>query len=163
MGEYDRLVTDQKPPRLAAGDGETLRTLLQYQRDSFARKVAGLDSGLAACSPVGSGTSLLWLTNHVADAEANWVLRRFAGRTEGDGAGPPAPGIDEAIARYQRVWRDVDAVLDATASLDAECAKFDDAPVVNLRWILAHLLEETARHAGHADILCELIDGRTGR
>lgn len=38
-----------------------------------------------------------------------------------------------------------------------------DGPPVNLRWVLAHLLEETARHAGHADILGELIDGRSGR
>jgi acyl-CoA synthetase (AMP-forming)/AMP-acid ligase II len=51
----------------------------------------------------------------------------------------------------------------AAASLDDLCPPFDDDPQVNLRWILTHLLEETARHAGHADILRELIDGDTGR
>jgi hypothetical protein len=99
----------------------------------------------------------------MADAEATWVLRRFAGRADVEGAGPPATSIDAAVMRYQRVWCDVDAVLDRTASLDVECAGYDDEPVVNLRWILGHLLEETARHAGHADILRELIDGQTGR
>jgi hypothetical protein len=50
-----------------------------------------------------------------------------------------------------------------TKSLDQDCPPFDSGPPVNLRWILAHLLEETARHAGHADILRELLDGSTGR
>jgi hypothetical protein len=156
-------VPDQKPPRLAADDQDTLRALLQFQRDSFVRKLAGVDRESAATSPVASGTTLLWLTNHMADAEATWVLRRFAGTAPMEGADAPAPTVDEAVVRYQRVWHDVDAVLDGAPSLDATCAGLDDQPVVNLRWILAHLLEETARHAGHADILRELIDGQTGR
>jgi hypothetical protein len=49
------------------------------------------------------------------------------------------------------------------SNLDELCRQPDSGPPVNLRWVLAHLLEETARHAGHADILAELIDGRTGR
>jgi hypothetical protein len=67
------------------------------------------------------------------------------------------------VVRYRRVWEEVDAVIMATASLDDECRPFDALPAVNLRWILAHLLEETARHAGHADILRELTDGQAGR
>jgi hypothetical protein len=57
----------------------------------------------------------------------------------------------------------VDAIVGKTKSLDQDCPPFDSGPPVNLRWILAHLLEETARHAGHADILRELLDGSTGR
>jgi len=144
-------------------DRETLRALLQYQRDSFVRKVEGVDESSAAASPVGSGTSLLWLTNHMADAEARWVLHRFARKTEIDDAGAPAPTMAGAIARYRGVASDVDAVIDGSPDLDIECPPFDDQPAVNLRWILAHLLQETARHAGHADILRELIDGQTGR
>jgi hypothetical protein len=155
-------VADQKPPRLKGDERETLLALLQYQRESFVRKVGGADEALAAMSPVASGTSLLWLTNHMADAEAIWVLHRFAGRP-GDGPGTAARDIRAAIARYRGVWGDVDAVIDGAGSLDRECPAFDDQPVVNLRWILAHLLQETARHAGHADILRELIDGQTGR
>jgi hypothetical protein len=112
---------------------------------------------------VTSGTSLLWLTNHVADAEAGWVLRRFAGRSDDGSAGPWSASLSEAAARYRRVWGRVDAVIEDSASLDCECVAFDDQPGVNLRWIVAHLLEEVARHAGHADIIRELIDGQTGR
>ena len=67
-----------------------------------------------------------------------------------------------AIDAYQDTWARVDAVVGA-ASLDESCREVGDEAPVNLRWVLMHLLEETARHAGHADILRELIDGATGR
>jgi uncharacterized damage-inducible protein DinB len=156
-------VIDNKPPRLAAGDRETLRALLQYQRDSLVRKASGVDADHAKTSPVGSGTCLLWLVNHVADAEATWVLHRFAGRNVAVGDAAHLPALDGALERYRQIRREVDGVLASAASLDELSTKFDDQPRVNLRWILAHLLEETARHAGHADILRELIDGQTGR
>src|SRR5579864_173644 len=161
---YRPPVPDQKPPRLTGDDRATLLALLQYQRESFVRKVDGLEDAQAAAVFVGSGTTLLWLTNHLADAEATWILRRFAGRPAGDVAipGEHAPAIGEALARYRRVWRHVDAVVGG-ADLGDECPPFDDQPAVNLRWILAHLVQETARHAGHADILRELVDGTTGR
>jgi hypothetical protein len=155
-------VADEKPPRLAGNDRDTLLALFHYQRQSFVRKVSGVESARAKMSPVGSGTSLLWLTNHMADAETTWVLERFAGRSS-ETAGPHAKAITDAAARYQRVWAEVDDVIAGETSLDAEGRPFDDQPAPNLRWILAHLLEETARHAGHADILRELIDGQTGR
>jgi Protein of unknown function (DUF664) len=155
-------VPDQRPPRLDAGERDTLLALLRYQRESFLRKMDGVEEEAATSSPVTSGTSLLWLTNHVADAEAGWVLRRFARRGDSP-AGPWSETLGEAAARYRRVWGEVDAVIEGEASLDPECVAFDDQPPVNLRWIVAHLLEEVARHAGHADILRELIDGTTGR
>jgi uncharacterized protein DUF664 len=67
-----------------------------------------------------------------------------------------------AIETYRDGWTRVEAILDATPSLDTPCARADEAQA-NLRWVLMHLLEETARHAGHADIIRELIDGQTGR
>jgi hypothetical protein len=153
---------DRKPPRLAADDHAVLMALLQYQRDSFVRKVSGVDHAAARSSPVPSSTSLLWLTNHMADAERTWVLQRFAhGRAGIDD--DHAATIDEAIARYEATWNLVDAVVADASSLDTPCPDFDGGPEINLRWILAHLLEETARHAGHADILRELLDGATGR
>jgi hypothetical protein len=150
---------DRKPIRLADDDRTTLVGLLQYQRGSFVRKMLGLDDEAATSSPVASGTSLLWLANHMGDAEATWVLRRFAGRTDDP---PPAPDLAGAVERYRAISAEVDTVV-AGASLDDLCPAFDGEPQVNLRWILAHLLQETARHAGHADILRELIDGDTGR
>jgi hypothetical protein len=155
-------MADSKPPRLAGDDRAVLLALLQYQRDSFVRKVSGVDGVAAARSPVASGNSLLWLANHMADAESTWVLQRFANRPVRAGD-DHAGTLEEAVGRYRRVGKDVDAVVAAAPSLDARCPDFDGGPEVNLRWILAHLLEETARHAGHADILRELLDGTVGR
>jgi uncharacterized damage-inducible protein DinB len=154
-------VADLKPPPLTTDERSTLISLLQFQRDSFVRKVAGVGDDDARATPVASGTSLLWLTNHLADAETIWVLTRFLARPVDPVAAQHAATLDEAIARYRNVWAAVDQVY-ATSDLEQTCAA-DDAPLVNLRWILGHLLEETARHAGHADIVRELIDGSTGR
>ena len=117
----------------------------------------------AKVSPVDSGTSLVWLVNHVMDAEATWVLSRFAGHDVVVGDAAHTSTIDEAVVRYHDVRRETDTVIGDTGSLDAVSTRFDDQPPVNLGWVLAHLLEETARHARHADILRELIDGNTGR
>jgi hypothetical protein len=84
-------VADLKPPRLAGDDRTTLRAFLQYQRDSFVRKLTGVDEEQAAVSSVESGTSLLWLSNHMADAEAVWILHRFAQHPEYEFPKAPAP------------------------------------------------------------------------
>ena len=73
-------MADEKPPRVAGDERAILTSLLAYQRSSLVKKLDGVDDTQAAASPVGSGTSLLWLINHMADAEATWVLRRFAGQ-----------------------------------------------------------------------------------
>ena len=128
------------------------------------RKVAGVDEVAARRPLVDSGTTLLWLIKHMAHAESLWVLHRFAG----DDVELPDDGVhmDDTLAAavdsYRETWARVDAVL-ATADLEASCRNPGDAAPVNLRWVLMHLLEETARHAGHADILRELTDGHTGR
>jgi hypothetical protein len=151
---------DQKPPRSADGEAETLRALLQFQRESLVRKVSGVDDLAASWSPVGSGTSLLWLITHLARMEITWVLVRFAGQ---DVAIPDAAHtLDDAVAFYRSTWPRVDAVSVA-APLDQLCRRPDADQPASLRWVLMHLLEETARHAGHADILRELLDGKVGR
>jgi hypothetical protein len=157
-------VPDQKPPRLAGDERRTLHALLQYQRDSLVRKLDGVDEEAARRSPVASGTSLLWLIKHVARAETVWVVHRFAGGDMGDvdDTVVPSDTVARAVADYRATSARVDAIIDATPTLDAPCAMIEDPPV-DLRWVLTHLLEETARHAGHADILRELLDGSTGR
>jgi uncharacterized damage-inducible protein DinB len=158
-------VADQKPPRLAAGEADTLHALLQFQRDSLLRKVADVDEVAARQSPVGSGTTLLWLIKHIARAEIMWVLFRFAGQDVVIPDGTPAQSDTVAVVAqaYRDTWQRVDAVAFAQVSLDELSQRQDAEPPVNLRWVLMHLLEETSRHAGHADILRELIDGQTGR
>jgi hypothetical protein len=154
-------VPDQRPPALASDERSTLVALLQFTRESIVRKVEGVSDADAARSPVASGTTLLWLVQHLCWAEQLWVLERFAGRSL-DAADLPAEGgsLADAVDTYRRTWVLVGAVVDA-ADLEEPCA--DPAIDVNLRWVLAHLLEETARHAGHADILRELLDEQTGR
>jgi hypothetical protein len=158
-------VPDRKPPPSVGNEREILHALLQYQRESFVRKVTGVDESAARASIVPSGTSLLWLTKHMARAEQRWFVERFAGQEPDvvDDVVQPDETLVGAIATYQRTWQRVDAIVDAEPTLDAPCRYIGDDPPVNLRWVLMHLLEETARHAGHLDILRELIDGTTGR
>ena len=113
---------------------------------------------------VPSGTSLVWLVKHLAYAETIWVVQRFAGESVElpDATVRDDDTVRAAIDLYRTTWEQVDAIV-ATASLDDLCTNAPNFPPLDLRWALAHLLEETARHAGHADILRELIDGDTGR
>jgi hypothetical protein len=146
---------------LAEDDRNVLCGLLRYQRDSFVRKLHGVDDSASRVSPVGSGTTLLWLATHMAQAEQTWIVKRFAGGVVPDELLAPPASVVEAIAIYEQTTALVDGILEAAVSLDELCC--DDDPPVNLRWILAHLLQATARHARHVDILRELVDGQTGR
>jgi hypothetical protein len=160
------LVPDQKPSRRAGDERATLQDLLQFHRTSIVKKVRGISDDQARSSPVPSGTSLLWLLRHLTYAEAIWVLDRFAG--QGASVVPPNRSepddtVKAAVAAYKAMWAQVDAVVAEADDLDVLCRANDRRDPTDLRWVLAHLLEETARHAGHADIIRELIDGKTGR
>jgi hypothetical protein len=75
-------VPDQRPPRVNAGERETLLALLQYQRDSLVRKVTGVDEGAARQPLVGSGTTLRWLVKHLREPiRASALLRQALRRT----------------------------------------------------------------------------------
>jgi hypothetical protein len=157
-------MADRKPPRPQEGERETLLALLQYQRESVVRKVDGVSDAQARHQFVDSDTTLLWLVKHLTRAEHIWLVHRFAGADELlDDRVLPTDTLAGAVGAYRAMWDRVGAVIEAAPSLDQECAITGGEPPVDLRWILMHLLEETARHAGHADILRELIDGQTGR
>ena len=97
---------------------------------------------------------------------AVWVVRRFAGRPVALPGGVVTALSDDlgtTIVAYRATWEVVDAIVAGASGPDEPCRADDTDPPVNLLWVVAHLVEETARHAGHADILRELIDGRTGR
>jgi uncharacterized damage-inducible protein DinB len=159
-------VTDRRPEPSVAGERETLVSLLQFQRQSVVDKVAGVDEEQARSSPVPSGTSLLWLVRHLTFAEHIWFVHRFADLEDAMAdAVAPAETLAEAVDGYRAMWARVDDILAGAPDLDEVTRRPPDVgrEPVNLRWILGHMLEETARHAGHADILAELLDGRTGR
>ena len=150
---------------MTGDERETVTALLQYQRNSFVKKISGINEEAARRRGVPSGMSLLWLIKHMARAESVWLLQRFAGQepvVEDDEVGP-ADTVQSAITCYQQTWVRADAVVAAAGDLDELCVEVGEEAPVNLRWVLMHLLEETARHAGHADILRERIDGATGR
>jgi uncharacterized damage-inducible protein DinB len=145
------------------GELETLHALLQFQRESLFRKVSGLDDDAARRAFTGTGTSLLWLLKHMTVAEITWLLHRFAGQADiPSDELVPGDSVAALADSYRATWQRSDEVIFSAPSLDQPCRE-PDGPQVNLRWVLAHLLEETARHAGHADILRELTDGQTGR
>jgi len=151
-------MADQKPTRTDADERATLHALLQYCRDSFVRKLDGLDDEAARRRLLPTETTLLWLTQHLAHAERLWVVQRFAGEDE---TTTPAETLAGAVEAYRATWARTDAIV-AAASLDERCRTIDVEPNVNLRWVVLHLVEETARHAGHADILREALDGAVG-
>lgn len=164
------------PPR-QAGERPMLESWLDFHRDTLALKCAGLDDAQVRLAPVEpSALTLLGLVQHMAVVERNWFQKVFAGLDvpplyeEGDGAGfalTPEHGMEEAV----EVWRAEIArgrELTAAASLD-DSGQFseEDAALlgdrhVSLRWILIHLIEEYARHNGHADLIRERIDGVSG-
>jgi hypothetical protein len=155
---------DQKPPRFDSPERETLVVFLNYLRDSVVRKLDGLSESDARSVLVGSGTSLLSLVDHLTAAEVSWFQLRFAATDSAQSA----LALDEArpvadhIAHYRTATGSNDQIVAAAASLEQRCGDESYADLT-LRWVLVHMIEETARHAGHADIIREQIDGVVGR
>jgi uncharacterized damage-inducible protein DinB len=159
---------DLRPPEARADERTTLLAFLGYLREAVVRKAQGVPDEAARTPAVPSGTSLLGLLRHLAAVELNWFVWAY----EGTGAQPwddavTAPGDDTvaaATAAYREAVRRADTVVAACADLDRPGARSlrETAPP-SMRWILVHMIEETGRHAGHADIVRELHDGATGR
>lgn len=157
------------PPLAGGTETAVLLGILDQNRDVMAWKLDGLTEEQARWSPVPSGTSLLGITKHLAWVEYGWFQLPF-GRpvpadetTEIDGFGfAPLPGdtIESVLALYAAARAASDRTV-VELPLDT-VGETDDGRVVDLRWVLAHMIEETARHAGHADLLRELLDDTTG-
>ncbi|MFF0656688.1 DinB family protein [Micromonospora tulbaghiae] len=148
-----------------------LDAFLDFHRANVLRKARGLTDADAARRLVPSLTTLAGLLKHLTLVERNWFPCLFA----------PEPGdvylTAQADADASFTLRPGETVEALAAAYEAACdrsrrvaARFDLDHVVphpqlgevSLRWVLVHLIEETARHAGHADILRELTDGETG-
>jgi hypothetical protein len=155
---------DVKPPRFAAPETQTLLTFLDYQRGSVIRKLEGVSEEAARRPLAASGTSLLSLVQHLTTAEVRWFQIRFAGSGSPDPDGPIEDGLEvgEHVSQYKRAIACDNEIVRSTVSLTQRCAEAGYADV-DLRWVLVHMIEETARHAGHADIIREQLDGATGR
>ena len=160
----------RKAPKTGPGK-DTLLALLDNNRAVVLWKLDGLSLEEASRPVVGSGTSLLGLVKHLAYVERWWFGVFFAGTSVDDPWSAEDPDADFRIEDDETVHSVISLYTEAVArsnELVAE-AQMDDISVGSrdgeryaLRWIVAHMIEETARHAGHADIIRELIDGTTG-
>ena len=110
----------------------------------------------------GALISLLGITNHLTHVEWRWIdggmLGQETSRSDAEFAPGPELTVQAALAAYRKRAAATDAAVMAMA-LDQPCRSEHGA---DLRWVLLHLVNETARHAGHADATRELLDGTTG-
>ncbi len=134
---------------------------LDLQRNAIVRKLDGLTEEQARWKPSPTTNSLLNLVVHVAGVERNWFQHVIAGRTverdrDAELAELPADvTVASAVASYRSVCAESNDILHSVDPADT-CRGIDR---LNVRWVALHLIEELARHAGHADITRELIDG----
>ena len=157
-------------PPLAAAERETLLAFLQRQRDLVLWKLGGLSDHDAARVGTATGLTIHGIVEHLVDVERSW-LRRWFGGVRGLHVGGVDPDhvaapqhlegarLRDLLAAYVQESRRCDELI-RDRSLDE--LEVGGAGEHSLRWILHHLIEETSRHLGHLDLLCELADGRTG-
>ncbi|WP_327329432.1 DinB family protein [Streptomyces sp. NBC_01208] len=164
-------------PTEAPGDERgVLLAFVEAQRGAIRRSVLGLTEEQAATRPGVSGLSLSGLLKHVAEGELNWL--RMAQRRPNDkerDADTWADGFrlvgDETVPQMLEFWAKVAAETEAFIRHDVRSMDdtfplppapwFPEDGHCSMRWLLIHLVEEAGRHAGHADILRETLDGRT--
>ena len=162
------------PPR--GDERTTLIAFLRWQRETLALKTGGLDAeDLARRAVPPSTMSLLGLIRHLADVERSWFRRVMAGQQAPahfdsddapDGAFDLAVAEPDVVTEAWRVWREEVAFADRFVAAAADLDVTGDDPrrgPVSLRWVLVHMVEEYARHNGHADLLREQIDGAVGQ
>ncbi|HKJ55864.1 MAG TPA: DinB family protein [Nitriliruptoraceae bacterium] len=165
------------PTTVRNGDERTTLTeMLDYQRAVVVRKASGLSQADLARTVGASRLTLAGIVKHLTLVEQSWFRDRLAG----DGLLEPWAGVDwqatpdwefdtavdddpvALVADYVAECDRSREIVAAHESLDAKLAVHPRAEVINLRWLLVHMIEETARHAGHADLLRETIDGAVG-
>ena len=143
------------------------RAWLTHLRESAIFKLEDLDAGQLRWRPTPDANSLGAIVVHLGYAERLWVRVFFAGQAmdmtwrQHMFELPDGWTVDEVVGFYRAETTAADAVLDTAPSFDVAAAS--EARPTTLRWVITHVIEETARHVGHMDITRELLDGRTGR
>jgi len=152
-------------PTGSPDDKELLLQWLRYLRGAVLRNVEGLDDQQARWTPDRKLISLLGIVNHLTRVEWRWIDGAFGdadvSRVEAEFAPGPELALETAVLGYRRRGAATDAMVLAT-SLSAASDPKGWGEGHDLRWVLLHLINETARHAGHADATRELLDGKTG-
>ncbi|MCX5398733.1 DinB family protein [Streptomyces sp. NBC_00102] len=153
----------------------TLLGFVEAQRGAIRRTLLGLTEEQAASRPSASELSLSGLAKHVAETELNWL--RMAQRRPNEKARTQETWGDsfrlvgeetvaEVLAFWDGVAAETEKFIRSVPDLDdsfplPEAPWFPKDEEVSMRWLLVHLVEEIARHAGHADIIRESLDGKT--
>jgi uncharacterized damage-inducible protein DinB len=156
-----------RPPEAEPADVMAMaRAWLVHLRASAVFKLEGLDDEQLRWRPAPTANSLGVIVVHLGYAERLWLRAIFAGEPmdmtwrQHMFELPDGWSTDDVVAFYRAECAAADAVLDRATSFDLPSA----APVrpTTLRWVVVHMIEETARHAGHLDALRELLDGERG-
>jgi uncharacterized damage-inducible protein DinB len=172
----DRPTPPERPePPLARDERATLAGFLDYYRATLAVKCHGLTpEQLATRSAPPSSLSLLGLVRHMAEVERSWfrgfaqeqTSPRYYSDDDRDGDFDNVHGDAESVREAFEFWSaEIEHARDVVASAELDQTYFrakHGGETISLRWILVHLIEEYARHCGHADLLRERIDGATG-
>ncbi|MEU8567369.1 DinB family protein [Streptomyces pathocidini] len=162
-------------PPTTAGERAMLESWLDFHRETLARKCAGLDDKrLREASAPPSALTLLGLVRHMAEVERHWFRRVLAGEQEagriyydeadkdGDFRVCESDTWEEAHATWQAEIARARENAAGRSLDDLSAGGHRDIESFNLRWIYVHMIEEYARHNGHADLIRERIDGATG-
>ncbi len=148
-------------PRGHADEHDLFLDWLGYLRRAVIRKVEGLTDEQARWTP-GALIPLLGIVNHLTKVEWRWIDGAMLGddvdRHEQEFTPGPELTVTAAVAAYRERAEATDTAV-RRLSLDTRAR---EGRGTNLRWVLIHLINETARHAGHADATRELLDGTTG-
>ncbi|MPZ60096.1 MAG: DUF664 domain-containing protein [Propionibacteriales bacterium] len=151
-------------PRGNPDERELLLGWLGYLRGAVLRKVDGLGEAEARWTPEGGLLPLLGIVNHLTQVEWRWIDGGMLGTEVGESEDEFRPGpeltVGAAVAAYRARAEATNTAVWSIASLTEPCRRGGEG--TDLRWVLLHLINEAARHAGHADATRELLDGVTG-
>jgi Protein of unknown function (DUF664) len=166
------MTVERVVPAPVAAEREMLDAWLDFQRDTLALKCHGLTGEqLRERAVPPSSLSLLGLVRHMAEGEQQWFAMVLGGEQvpwhyytddhpDADFDGVDGADVAEAFATWRSECADARARVAAAPSL--EVTGTQDGQEFSLRWIMVHMIEEYARHNGHADLLRERIDGAVG-
>ncbi len=157
----------------ASDERTMLCEYLDFYRAVFIRKAEGLDDIQARQRTAASTLDMLSLVRHMAEVELWWFQADLLGRDvvapyvtdddpDGDLRYTDSDTLAEAIAEWTAQVAEARAITAAAESLDVLAITDSRHGHVSLRWILIHMIEEYARHCGHADFIREAIDGQRG-
>lgn len=154
--------TDIELPAGGTDERELYLAWLAYLRGAVLRKVTGISDDQARWRPGEALIPLLGIVNHLTHVEWRWIDGGMGGAEVHRSDAEFTPGPELTLSQAVDAYRERAAATEAAVRelpLDAPCAREEGT---DLRWVLLHLVNETARHAGHADAVRELLDGTTG-